>query len=735
MAENVLELEIDGTALQAMRVRARFAVGEPFRLDVEAHELESSAPTPEERLGKPCVVRVKPPAGDPLVVQGIVFEVTTGASADEEHLPVHHLEIRPAAYALSIGRDHRYFLDEHAVDIAKQVIQKAAIQDVSFSVSGTPRARDYVLQYGESDWDFLTRILAEEGVTYRFDFEDETTKLVFFDDSTAAPEIEGGPVTFHGGSALVAAADAVHDVSLRAELCHDHVVLRDYDPKKPKLDLETKAEGDTKIRGFYDYPGRYASPGDGKALAKKRLEALQAGGRVFEGRATALRIRPGLAFSIEGHPTDAFGAKLFVTFLELDFEERDGGTVRTEVRWKAIPLDVSFRPEVREYAPRVPGPQTSAMVGPSGKELHVDDVGRVRAQFWWDREGKRDDKASTWMRVGQFALGGSMVLPRIGWDLLVEHQGGDGDVPFVISHLYDGTHPPPYPLPANKTRTAWQTATVSGSGANEIRFEDKKGSEEIFLNASKDMAVTIGDTKTKKVGNNHLLEVGANREVKVGSNRQLGVKADQRVTVGAVETLTVSGGRSVGVAGNESITIGAARTVTAIDGKKLDADGGRTLTVGASLSAISAMEVSRMVVGSASVTVGGSWVSAAGTGLDHVTAGAGAETVGGAKLQVGAGGVGLTSKGALAETVGAAYVTAAGGNCGETAGGKVSIQVGGAFVVNSPAIEIEAESEIKIVCGGSSITIKTDSIEVKSPALPAPGATIAKDGGKIQHNP
>jgi type VI secretion system secreted protein VgrG len=672
MAANVLELEIDGTALQALRVRGHFALGEAFSLEVDAHELETTAPAPEERLAAKCVVRVKPPAGEALVVHGIVFEVSTEAPERDE-LPVHRFEIRPAAYALSIGRDHRYFQDKNAIEIAKEIIRKASIENVEWTTTGTPRPRAYVVQYGESDWDFLQRILAEEGISHRFDFEEDKTTWVFVDDSSQAPEIDGGPVAYHAGSALIATEDAVHEVQRKTQLGVDHVVLRDYDPKKPRLDLEVKAEADTKARGHYDYPGRYETVDAGKALAKKRLEALRARAIVTSGHATALRIRPGLAFAIEGHPVDSFAAKLFAIALDLDFEEQGGGTTRTEVRWQAIPLTVPFRPEVVEYAPQLVGPQTAAMAGPSGKELHVDDSGRIRAQFRWDRQGKGDDKSSTWMRVGQFPLGGSMVLPRIGWDLLVEQQGGDGDVPFVLSHLYDGTHPPPYALPGNMTRSAWQSATVSGSGANEIRFEDKQGSEEIFLNASKDMTVTIGDTKQKKVGNNHTLEVGANREVKVGSNRKLGVKADQKVTVGAAESLTVSGARSTGIKGNESITIGAARTVTAVGGKSLDADGGRTLTVGGTMSAISAMGVSRAVLGSASVTVGGSWISAAGMGLDHATAGVGSETIGGAKLQVGAGGVSLTTKGALAETVGAAYVTTAGGSFGETAAGMVSI--------------------------------------------------------------
>jgi len=729
-------LDIDGTSLDVVSVGARLRLSEIFRFEVEA--VETSAPVgPDDRLGKPCVLTIELPIGPALVVHGLVVAIRSSAEPHlHETLHHHTIEIGPVVEQLTVGRDHRYFQDLDVVDIVKQVLSDAAVDtDVEWQLTGTYRKRVYTVQYGESDWEFIQRLFAEEGITFRFDFEESATKLVIVDDTTTAPDV--GPLPFRSAGGRVG-EEAIAKVSARTTIVNDRVVLRDYDPAHPTIDQTAEAEAASGPHEVYDYPGRYATPSDGKALAKRRLEALRARMRVLRGISSTLRIIPGHCFEIEEAQVPSFGGKLLVTALETKFaravEGMDEGA-RIEIHWEGIPSTTPFRPAPRPTFLEMPGVQTAFVVGPSGNELHVDDNGRVRAQFHWDRTGKKDESSSTWMRVGQFALGNSMILPRIGWALLVEHHAGDADQPHVVGHLYDGTHPVPYPLPANKTRTAFQTATSPGDGSsNEVRFEDKKGSEEIFLNASKDMNVIVGDNKAKKVGNNHDHQIGSNLDVKVGANRALGVTADQSVTISGSETLTVSANRSTTVKGSETITVGGSRSVTTIMGKSTDADGGRTMTVGGNMFALAALGVARSVLGSASVTVAGSWVSAAASGLSNVTVGAAAETVGGVKLQVGVGGVTLAVTGALAEAVGAAYVNAAGGNCGETATGALSIKVGGALMANAPKIIIEADSGISITCGGTSLVIGTSSIELKSPLVPAPGGSIAKKGGPVHHN-
>jgi type VI secretion system secreted protein VgrG len=737
-APTQLSATIDGVDVEAHSVDATLAISTLFVLRIAARERQVAAAPPEARLGKPAQVSIEPIVGPALVVHGIVSALETRTELVGDELVHHHtIDVEPSVAALTIGRDHRYFQDMTAVDVMKRVLADAGADehDIVWSLAGTYRKRDYTTQWGESDWVFIERLAREEGIAYRFDFEEDATKLVFFDDSGSAPTVEGGSIPYTDTGALEGARDQVFTLSLRHRATCDQIVLRDYDPAMPAVRLEATVAAGSERFPRYDYPGRYRTVDEGKSLARRRLEALRAERQVLRGSASNPRLWPGRIATIDGCPFPALETCLIT---RLRIAAHFGGVERdsTIIEFEAVPASVPYRPaHAEDAAVHLEGPQSAVVVGPSGKELHTDDTGRVRAQFYWDRVGKTDEKSSTWMRVGQFALGGSMVRPRIGWDVLVEHHVGDADAPLLLSHLYDGAHPPPYALPANKTRTAWQTATTPGDGtANEIRFEDKKGSEEIFMNASKDMAVAVGDTKTVSVGNNHTHDVGANAKIDVGSDRTIVIGKNQSVDIGASETLTIGGKDTIAIDGSETVSVGGARSVTVIMGKKLSADGGRSLTVGANMIGVSALGVGRAVLGSATVTVGSAFISAAATGLANATLGAGSETVGGAKLQVGAGGVSLNVKGALAETVGAAYASAAGDKFIETATGALTVLVGGAFIANAPTVEIEADSEITVICGGSSLTVKSGSIEVKSPAIPEPGAGIAKSGSKVQHN-
>ena len=711
-----------------------------FSYDVVARDPAGAAQTLDDMLGKDCTLTLKTRLGDSVKIRGVVMTVER---ATEGGWVVYGLNVQPAVAPLAHGSDHRAFLELNVIDIVKQILTSAGVtgDQVEWSTSGSYDPRAYTVQYGESDWEFIDRITADVGIYYFFAHDDSATKLVFADDTSQAASIAGDPALhFASGSGLLSDTDVVADLRLGAIMASDKVRLVDYNFDKPaqKLD-QTAADGDGAYE-LYDFPGRFAVAADGKTRAQRKLERVRAERTTLIGRTSATRMRTGLSFSVTGHANADYNASWLCVGITVTAHRygREGknATPGLSMEWIAIPHATVFRPQREAIVCLAKGPQTGVMVGLSGKDLHTDPSGRIRVQFPWDRVGKRDEKASTWMRVGQFAMGNSMVRPRIGWNLLVEHHEGDMDAPFVSSHLYDGEHPVPYALPANKTRTSWQTATTGGAGgANEVRFEDKAGSEEMYLNASKDMGVKVGDSKFKTVGVNHSHEIGSNHDINIGSANDLGVVSDQKTSIGAAELLTVGGNRCTAVGGSETSSIGAARTMTVVKGSTVDANGGRTLTVGASMIGVSALGVSRSVLGSCSITVGSAWVCAAATGLANSTVGSSAETVGGAKIQLGAGGVTLGLKGALAETVGGAYISTAGGSLRETAKGALEVDVGGAFIANSPSILIEADNEIKLVCGGSSITITSSSIEVKSASLASPGATVKKDGSAIHHNP
>ncbi|XXT18307.1 type VI secretion system tip protein TssI/VgrG [Sorangium sp. So ce429] len=725
---SMIELTAAGEAFELHHVQGRAALSELFSFAAHASKMEG--PAARDLLGIPFTLTLRDGFDQALAIHGLVTAV---ARTPATRGAIYELTLSPEVAPLTVGRGSRIFQEMTVVDVLKQVLDEAGVPTsaVRWSTQGDYTARPFWVRYGESDWAFIERLLAEEGIYYWFEFPGDATVLVFSDNSMTSAPIEGeARVPYRAGHGLNATVDSVTRVHKVSVLTSSAVRLRDYNFNKPRLLLDERA-GDGALE-IYDFPGRFRTPRDGQRRAQAELEAQRARRSQLRGYTGTSRFRPGLIFELVEHPIAALDGRYLLDSITITA----GETERPRIAWSAIPEATPFRtPRVRNAIQTPGGPQTGVVVGAPGEEIHPDATGRVRVQFHWDRRGKRDDEASTWMRVGQFATGGSMVIPRIGWDVLVHHHEGDIDDPFVLTHLYDGQHPVPYALPANKTRTAWQTATTPGGGStNEVRFEDKKGSEEIFINASKDMNVVIGDNKQEKVGVNHTHDVGSNLETKVGGKFKASVSSTQSVTIGASETLDVSADRVVTVGGSESASIGGSRSVTVSSGAKLEAKGGRTLTVGGSMLSASGLGVSRAALGSMSVTVGGSWITAAATGLGNMTGGAAAETVGGAKIHVGAAGCETSVKGALAETVGGAYVIAAGGNASEQATGALAITVGGAFLANAPSIEIEAESEISIRCGAASITITGSSVEVKAPSLASPGAMITKQASQIHHN-
>ncbi|MCA9620211.1 MAG: type VI secretion system tip protein VgrG [Myxococcales bacterium] len=728
---------IGDAEIALQRVTGHLALSELFQLTVEG-TVDEEVAAATDLLGEPFSLTLEDPFEARVNLHGVVMSVerrTLGPNARELKMV-----LAPAVAPLTIGRNAKVFQEMTVVDAVDSVLSAAGISDYRWSIGESYPKRDYIAQYRESDWDFIERLLAEEGIYYTFELEDDVTTLVFADDSTSSPDLPGGAELPHrDASGTIAEAPSVGQIGLRSEVRHTGARLVDYDFAKPAVKLDETA-GDT-TRELYDYPGRFRESSEGARLTKVRLEGLRATGRTLVGHATTSRMRVGFIFEMTECPIDALNGRYLVTRIDLSEAEETTkatpGAVRTVAAgFTAIPADIPFRaPRPLRVTGDPRGPQPGVVVGPSGEEIHSDDQGRVRVQFHWDREGARDEKASTFMRVGQFALGGSMIMPRIGWSVLTHHHEDDVDLPHVSGHLYDGEHPPPYALPDNKTRTAWQTATSPGDGtSNEVRFEDAAGSEEVFINATKDMNVVVGDNKSEQVGVDHTHDIGANQSVSVGSNLTTQIVSTQSVSIGGSESITVTGDRGVTVTGSETDSIGGSRSVTTIMGQEIDATGGRSLTVGGSMLDISALGVNRLTLGTKSVTVGGSWISAAATGVAYATLGAGAETVGGAKICAGGSGVATTVKGAAAETVGGAYAIAAGGNASETSTGAMAVTVGGAFLGNAPKVQIEADSKIEIRVGGSSLIIKSSSIEIKSPTIAAPGASVKKKGSGIKHN-
>ena len=732
-----VEVEVGGANYQAFRVEGRIAVSELYFLTLD---LAFDGEDHEALLGKEYVLTLANDAAEQWTIRGVVFGVERHFRGEEVGL---RLELAPMAASLSLGSNSRLFQETDVTAIIEQVLGDAAVV-CEMQTTRTYPQRPYVVQYQESDWAFVERLAAEAGIYYFFLFGDDETKVVFADSSSDGQPIAGDPALAEvDPNSMLHEAASVTSVQATWRVASDAAAVIDYNHQKPALELKGESKSDGGLYEIYEYNGRSGEPEEVTAVAETLLESSRARSIAIRGVSSCLRLHPGFVFELSAAHNDGLDGQYFLREASLVVVERlTPGTTTPEeaaegirVNFGAQPVGVPFRPPAYDRVKRMSGPQSGVVCGPSGAELHTSDTGFIRVQPYWDREGQRDEKSTTWMRTGQFALGGSMVLPRIGWDVLVDFHHDDVDQPFVSGHLYDGQYPVPYALPANKTRTSWQTATTPGDGtASEIRFEDKAGSEEIFVNATKDMTVSVGDCSDAKIGANHTHEVGADRTIDVGSNAQNAVTGDQTVTVGASETCSVTGDYSSAVTGSNSASIGASRSATATMGVTTEAKGGRTLTVGGSMLGASGLGVSRATMGTNSISVGGSWIMAAAVGVSNATAGASAESVGGAKIQAAGGGVSASTMGAMAENVGGAYIAAAGGDAGESSGGPLVLNVGGAFVAAGPKVHIKAESKITVRAGGASLSMTGSKVTVSAPSMLSPGATIAKTGGTVKHN-
>lgn len=762
MTDSLLKMTIGGQSVDVESVAGTFAMSSLFCVTARLIPSTSTKVELAALCDKEFELTISPGFEDAdgshnrLHLTGIVH---CGRVDQDNGAWSYELKLYPRVFRLTETKRHRVF-QKKTVQVVVDEVLGSGVADWRVADAGLQK-HAYIAQFAESDWDFVERLLVDEGLSYYFVFGEGETKLVIAANSSAAPPIPGdSTVEFQldaGSSQSTNDGTAVLIAPrTRRRVGTDEVRLRAHNPTSGQPHVSAKYAPSSSWRQYYDACGRFEDDAGGARLARITHEAMSAMREVVEAQTNCVRLIPGhkftftepegdfhgrfAGFSSQGTTTEYLVTGMTIrarrgALAEQAARHRRRGSAGLSVEVTLIPATTPYRSAV-PVARLAPGPQTAIVVGRSGEELNSDEQGRVQAQFYWDREGALDHTAGTFMRVGQFPLAGSMMQPRIGWDQLVSYVAGDVDMPIVLGHLYDGVKKVPYDLPANKTRTAWQTATTPSNGtSNEIRYEDKAGAEEMFLNASFDMTQEIGKDSNVKVGVNQTTDIGVNQTVSIGANQSLQITGSQEVDIGAMEALTVSGTRTRMIGGSDTEKIGVARMVTVTGGATMDADGGRSVSAGAIMLTAAGMSVDRTVIGKSSITVGGAWISAAASGVECVTGGSSKETIGGAKLQAGAAGVAVNVKGKLSQTVGGALISAAGKNVGETSAAALEVQVGGAMVMAGPKITIEAKSKLVIKVGGTTLTMTPSKIHIKSPSIASPGATIAKTGSTVNHNP
>lgn len=489
---------------------------------------------------------------------------------DRGRFTLYTAELVPLIWVLSYRHTCRIFQQMSVPDIIAQVLEKAGIPGdlYRFALQGSYEPRDYCVQYRESDLHFICRLMEEEGIFYFFEHTAESHVLVMADGASAhMPIAEQATVIFHPPTGTIPTEEYIFQYSYAEEVRPGAVVLRDFDFKKPSLNLQVDAQADSDTAlEIYDYPGEYLVPDKGSHLARIQLEAFQVKRKVGRGKSVCRRFVPGYKFTLDTHPRSAFNQEYLLTRVQHtaaqpqvleQWSTEEAFTYANE--FQCIPASIPFRPPRVIPKPVVKGSQTAVVVGPPGEEIYTDEHGRVKVQFHWDREGQYNEKSSCWIRVSQGwagALWGAMYLPRIGQEVIVDFLEGDPDCPLITGRVYNGEHRPPYKLPDEKTKsTTKSNSSPGGGGFNEIRFEDKKGEEQIFVHAEKNMDVRVKNDVYEWVGRDTHLIVNQDQFVKIGNDRHETIGRDHVEEIDRDHHLKIKGKEAIQVDDSHSFTV------------------------------------------------------------------------------------------------------------------------------------------------------------------------------------
>jgi type VI secretion system secreted protein VgrG len=583
---------LGGDVLLFKRMQCSEALGRlpEFRIELASQRSDIKI---ADVLGTSMTVSLDLPQGGKRHFNGIVTRFSYQGWRDGK--PAYLAIVHPTLWLLTRATNCRIFQEKSALDIVKAVTGAygVAIELDEGMLSAVPAAREYCVQYRESDFNFVCRLLEEEGIYFYFTHAEGKHTMVLADGYGAHDTVDGyGTVVFRD-------EDAGHDPLEEAvtrlipggEIQPSVMVLNDFDFEK----ASSSASGGLLVKSqlaapfsqpsyeHYDYPGRYQVTGTGNGFARARMETLHGQGELIEAVGSARGLATGALFTLSEHPRADENRAFLITSAETDItgnEYRSEGAhagIDFQCRFQAIGKEHSYRPPATARKPFVQGPQTAMVVGKAGEEIWTDKYGRIKVQFHWDRDGKSDEASSCWVRVQQGWAGkgwGMMFVPRIGMEVVVSFLEGDPDRPLVTGCVYNSDSMPPYTLPADQTKSTIKSNTSKGgNGFNEIRFEDKKDSEEIFVQAEKDFNRVVKNNDTLKVGfekkdkGDQTIQIANDQTIAVGNNLSTTVKNDETRKVDNNQSVKV--GNKIVIEANTSIELKVGGSSVKIEAAKI----------------------------------------------------------------------------------------------------------------------------------------------------------------------
>jgi type VI secretion system secreted protein VgrG len=588
---------------------------------------------PKEILGKNITWALElENADEPRYFNGFVTQFSEGGEATvaefeqgrKSQAYFYRATVHPWLWFLTRASDCRIFLKKSVVQIAEEVFQKYDFGVVDRRLKGTYPEKDFCVQYRETDFNFVCRLFEQEGIYFAFEYADGGHTLVLM-DSPGTHVGDPLEVAFNSESHL---ADHLSAWDVNREIQPGEYAIEDFDYINPRNKLVGKRIDPKKhdLAGFqmYDYPGEYVGLGEGTRYAQTRMEELHARYEQFSGSGNVRLSAPGALLKLMKHKREQYNADYLITSVSYTAsvgELSSGGEgADFHCSLAAIAASVAFRPARITPKPTIQGPQTAIVVGESGDEICTDEHGRIKVQFHWDRYSERDGNSSCWVRVAQPLAGsgwGFLALPRVGHEVVVEFLEGDPDRPLVTGSVYNGELKPPYDLPKEKTRSGVKTLSSKGgssSNFNELRFEDEKGEEEIYIHAEKDKAIRIKNDRLEWVGKTSHLIVGDDRFEKMGADHHITVKNRNEKLEGSLsldigQDLHGKVGNLLAYDAGKEIHLKAGTTIVLESGTKLSLKvGGNFVDVGPKGVSIKGTAVVVEAAAQLSLKVGGNFV-------------------------------------------------------------------------------------------------------------------------------
>jgi type VI secretion system secreted protein VgrG len=597
-----IKISLGGAQIALIQLKASEAFSQPFHISVDMlSSLDEIDLMPH--LGKPAVISI---SEDDVLLRHFHGILTDGEFL--EHIDkagwVYRLTLRPTAHLHEQGRYFRIFQTMSTRDIVAKVFKDCGIQACFDKLSGGKRVRKYCVQYGESDFSFVSRLLEEEGIYYFYEHTKDNHTLVLCDSPTSHSEAKASPLTFNPSSSTIRNVDSnarfdaadlayIQEWRERVEAGGEkEVILRDFDFQEPNAPLEEIASIETSLTGrvkdpppcdvikVYDYPGRYYVKKEGEELAKSLLAARRANRRSFSGSSKNASLACGTTFTLKYPKNDRFDEKKYLltrcqhTIGSEIYRSGMGGGGGHMVVFEAVPAETLWQSLRKTPRPVVWGPETAIVTGPKQtgtekeEEIWCDEYGRVKVKFHWDRDGEVDDNSSCWIRVSQTGGLGNIILPRVGHEVLVDFINGDPDRPVIVGRVFNKANAPYYGLgretnAAEKTRATWRSKSYKevepsgaakplggsepGPGANELRFDDKTGAEEVFIHAQRYLNTRVRLDESHYVGND--------QDIDIGQHRTMQIDANDTVTIGGNRETKITGNRQTNIDGTDALHV------------------------------------------------------------------------------------------------------------------------------------------------------------------------------------